>query len=305
MDIKVAIYTCMPSVVRQGLTKSYIAMRTARERRFSLQKPAELRIATNAPTEPAVDELKVVYVTGFPRSGTTLLKYFFGTAEGFQQTAFDPSGFQKAWSKAQASPGEVLVDKSNHYIYSADNIFRACGRKVAMVTVVRDPRDCIVSFLKYHENREVPRDMKFWDYWTGQHERFFDFAEHSGYGDRIIVLRYEDLVTAPEAAKAYFLNALGRSVSSDQLDASYINQNPGEGWDDSVHEHDRVSTFALSKWRQIEAPDHSLKELLDGWRNHPRAVRMMDRLGYTEDGFGDLKMKPDDFHFFSSDRSEG
>jgi hypothetical protein len=303
MDIKVAVYSLMPSVFRQGLTKSYIAMRKARERRFAELNPA-LPSGLDAGKTMGEDDLKVVYVTGFPRSGTTVLKYFFGTAEGFVQTPFDPSGFQKAWLQAQDSSGEVLVDKSNHYVYSADNIFRACGRRAAMVSVVRDPRDCIVSFLRYHENREVPRGMKFWDYWTEMHEKFFSFAEQSDCGDRIIVVRYEDLVTHPEAAKAYFLSSLGRDFSSDELDSSYVNQNPGEGWDDSVHDHVRISTFALSKWRQLKDPSPELRRLLDAWRDHPAAARLMARLGYTEEGFEELQMRPSNFHFFSPNRSE-
>ena len=257
MDIKVAVYSALPALMRKGLTKHYIALREKRERRFAEQNPA-VDVEAEVDSSDA-DELKVIYVTGFPRSGTTLLKYFFGTSEGFLQTPFDPSGFQKAWLESQQASDVVLVDKSNHYIYSAENIFRACGRQAALVSTVRDPRDCIASFLHYHENREVPRDMKFWDYWARQHETFFKFAEQSGYGDRIVVLRYEDLVREPELSKAFFLDALGRECDAADIDASYSNQNPGEGWNDSVHEHDRVSTFALSKWRQVENPKRSLQ----------------------------------------------
>jgi len=294
MDIKVAIYSALPSLMRKGLTKHYISLRKKRERDFSLQHPAPTTDSSSAKN----DDLQVVYVSGFPRSGTTVLKYFFGTGEGFEQTPFDPSGFQKAWLQAQDTVGKVLVDKSNHYIYSADNIFRTCGRHAALVSTVRDPRDCIVSFLRYHENREVPRDMKFWDYWADQHQYFLGFAEYSGFGDRIVVLRYEDLVRAPEAAKAFFLKAIGQECDVSQIDSSYTNQNPGEGWNDSVHEHNRIGTFALSKWKQIEEPDERLSELLNGWKQHPRAARIMARLGYTDDGFGEAEMAPKEFHFF-------
>lgn len=299
MDIKVALYSALPALMRKGLTQRYISLRKKREREFARQHPAP----TSDSLSGDQDDLKVVYVTGFPRSGTTVLKYFFGTGEGFEQTPFDPSGFQKAWLLAQETEGKVLVDKSNHYIYSVDNIFRACGREAALVSTVRDPRDCIVSFLHYHENREVPRDMKFWDYWANQHEYFFGFAEHSGFGDRMVVLRYEDLVRAPEASKAFFLNSIGQPCEIAELSDSYTNQNPGEGWKDSVHEHNRIGTFALSKWKQIKEPDKRLSELLDGWKNHPAAARIMALLGYTEDGFGDLEMEPKNFHFFRPGKS--
>ena len=299
MDIKVAIYSALPSVMRKGFTKHYISLRKKREREFARLHPAP---TTDSPSGDG-DDLKVVYVTGFPRSGTTVLKYFFGTGEGFEQTPFDPSGFQKAWLQAQETEGKVLVDKSNHYIYSVDNIFRACGRSAALVSTVRDPRDCIVSFLRYHENREVPRDMKFWDYWAEQHETFLGFAERSGFCDRIVVLRYEDLVRGPEASKEFFLHAIGQECDISEIDSSYINQNPGEGWNDSVHEHNRIGTFALSKWKQIEQPDKRLSELLDGWKNHPAAARIMALLGYTEDGFGDLEMELKNFHFFRPGKS--
>lgn len=302
MNLKVAVYSALPALMRKGLTKHYITLREKRERRFAEQNPAA-SVAVDVDSGSG-DDLKVIYVSGFPRSGTTLLKYFFGSGEGFLQTPFDPSGFQKAWLESQQASDVVLVDKSNHYIYSAENIFRACGRRAALVSTVRDPRDCIASFLHYHENREVPRDMKFWDYWARQHARFFEFAQQSEYGDRIVVLRYEDLVREPELSKAFFLEALGQQCDLDEIDASYTNQNPGEGWDDSVHERSQVSTFALSKWRQVENPDRLLQELFDGWKNHEEASRLMNLLGYTDEGFGELKLAPVNFHFFRIDERD-
>ena len=134
MDIKVKIYQSMPAAAKLGITAGYIQLRKWREER-------EARRA-NPRTESG--PIEVVYMTGFPRSGTTVLKYFFASHPGLRQTAFNPKGFFEAWDQARSgSDDEILVDKSNHYIYAVENLFASYGRAVRLCVMVRDPRDCL------------------------------------------------------------------------------------------------------------------------------------------------------------------
>ena len=111
----------MPAVLKRAMTRVDITLRKLRE-----------EMAARGLTPPKGDDPQVVYVSGFPRSGTTMLKYYFADSPGLRQTAFTPVGFFDAWEQAHGSE-EILVDKSNHYIYSLEPLFQACGRGVRML----------------------------------------------------------------------------------------------------------------------------------------------------------------------------
>jgi len=140
MSLKVKIYSAMPSFVKEAMTRVYIALRSRRE------AAAAKQLGGNHD-----DSIRVVYITGFPRSGTTMLKYYFAAHDGLRQTAFSPVGFFDAWQQADDAGSDILVDKSNHYIYALDTLFKGCGQGARVVVILRDPRDCLVSFAKYEE----------------------------------------------------------------------------------------------------------------------------------------------------------
>ena len=232
-------------------------------------------------------KVKVVYVTGFPRNGTTLLKYYFSGFNGLKQTAFTPVGFFDAWNQA-AHSDEILVDKSNHYIYSLKPLFTCCRRDVRVVVIIRDPRDSLVSLASYKENREVPRDQRYWNSWDKQHRDLLDYLENGAFNDCLFVLRYEDLVRFPEQAKATFLNWLGIEASGADLDRTYRNEHPDEGWHDSVHDHREVGTHALQKWRKEKNVPVWCRVRLQQLDNHEDVRKTMAVCGYTDDGFSEL-----------------
>ncbi len=279
MSLKVKAYSLMPAFLKEAITRAYIARRKRRE------KAAAAKL-----TPPASDDPKVVYLTGFPRSATTMLKYYFSNYPGLVQGAFTPIGFFDAWSQAESVDG-LLVDKSNHYIYSLEPLFAGCGHGARVAVIVRDPRDCLVSFIKYQENREVPRDERFWAYWSKQHAEMLRFARESEFGKRMFLLRYEDLVRFPEEAKAAFLNWLGFGADAADLDRKYRNEHPGEGWHDSVHDYREVGTHALQKWKQVGELPEWAERALPRWKEDEEASEMMRLFGYTEDGFCDLAIE--------------
>ena len=67
MDAKLEIFTRLPSVAKVVVTHAYIRYRAFRESMIAL---------TAARRSPPTDGgPRVVYITGFPRTGTTVLKY--------------------------------------------------------------------------------------------------------------------------------------------------------------------------------------------------------------------------------------
>ena len=290
MDLKVKVYSLMPGWAKAVLTRAYIQTRARREKALANSLPV-----ASFDDPPGTPEL--VYITGFPRCGTTMMKYYLGSYPGLVQTKFDPVGFYKTWTEAQAVE-EILVDKSNHYIYSVANIFRACGSQVRLACVVRDPRDCLVSFQKYHENREVPRSERFWRYWASMHRDFLSTVREAPVCSCVFVVRYEDLVRHPAEAKAAFLSWIGIEVDASTLDDTYTIAHEGEGWHDSVHDHRTVGGFALEKWRQADASDATLQRLLGAWRENPEAAELMALFGYAGDDLCEHSMKDEPFAVF-------
>ncbi len=292
MSLKVKLYSALPAAVRGAATRAYIALRARRER------AAAERLAPG-PDAP----LRVVYITGFPRSGTTMLKYYFAGYPGLRQTAFTPVGFHDAWSRAQRSD-EILVDKSNHYIGSLPLLFRGCGRGARAVVVLRDPRDCLVSFARYTENREVPRDRSFWRYWLGQHERLLRYAREGERGDCLFLVRYEDLVGSPEAAKMAFLRWIGIDVDPARIDRRYRNEHPGEGWHDSVHDYREIGTHSLQKWRRAEDLPPWCRQRLSEWADDPEVADLMRRLGYGAEHLTTPSLDPGAATFFQPEATD-
>ncbi|MEZ5327197.1 MAG: sulfotransferase [Verrucomicrobiales bacterium] len=300
MELLLKVYTAMPSALKRSMTSTYIGLRKLKEARLS-------RKLSNLPHQPFPDgRPRVCYMSGFPRSGTTMLKYYFGTHPGLVQTSFTTKGFFSAWEKAEelASGNEILIDKSNHYIYSLENIFRAYGDAVKACIVVRDPRDSLVSFANYQENREVPRDSSYWSYWARQHRGLIDFAKRSPLGKNLFVIRYEELVRYPEHAKAAFLTWLGIPTAPESINREYVNQNPGEGWDDSVHKRRDVSDYAIQKWTKMGQLPDTLTSVLGSWQENSEAREMMRLFGYHETGFTRPALSGEEFVFYRPDDAE-
>jgi hypothetical protein len=291
MSLKVKLYRNMPAFAKELLTHSYIALRQRRE------KAAAARMSPHEGTEP-----EIVYITGFPRSATTMLKYYFSAHPGLQQNPFNPIGFFDSWQKALQSD-DILVEKSNHYINSLTPLFAACGRGARVVVVIRDPRDCLVSFAKYQENREVPRTKKYWKYWEQEHTRLLDFAYGSPFADGLFLLRYEDLVSFPREAKSAFLNWMGIETDPDQLDLKYRNEHPEEGWHDSVHDYKEVGKHALQKWKSVGALPPWCVTRLAEQNNHQAVIAMMQKFGYTDEGFGPPNLATGAFTFYQPDEA--
>ncbi len=290
MNLKVRIFILFPEFVKKWVTLTYIVYRQVVESVY-----ASIYNHTGNKTGKG---LQIVYLTGFPRTGTTAMKYYFGSYPGLDINAFDPAGFHVAWKKIRStSTSSILVDKSNHYIKSPDIIFRACGKMAALCCIVRDPRDSLLSLLTFPEAREVPRGSEFWPYWYRNYNNFLEFAENSKYGSMIYFLRYEDFVTQPSMAKTDYLTWLGLDTSIEKIDDTYSVPETREFVFDKVHKWKTITADSLQRWKQVELPEKTLR-LLQGWYEYPCVADLMVQLGYVEGGLADPTIRPKNFRMF-------
>ena len=288
MDLRLKIFSRLPRRLQVFVTHAFIRYRALREWLAAIRPP---QAAARPDGKP-----RVVFVTGFPRTGTTVLKYHFGEYPGLRMTKFDPSGFYVPWRDARHSD-DIVIDKSNHYIRSVNHIFKACGEQAAVCCIVRDPRDSLLSLLSFPEAREIPRDVRFWAAWQRQYDHFLSFAARSGLGHRMYLLRYEDFVQHPGEAKRDFLEWLGMDLGLAEITGEYTIPFPDEVKQDKVHQYRAIQQAARETWRHAEM-DEATRQLIEGWRTNAPAAELMRSLGYTDGETTAPTLTVDGLHLF-------
>jgi len=290
MNPKVRVFNALPEFAKHWATSCYIPYRSVIETAY-----AGLYARLD---QAADDKLRAVYITGFPRSGTSVMKYYFSQYPGLKMQAFDPAGFQVTWGSVRNREEKTIrVDKSNHYVQSPGKIFKGCGARAAICCMVRDPRDSFLSLMSFPEAREVPRDKGFWEYWHQTYRNFLDFAERSPLGDRIFFLRMEDFSAHPVEAKAKYLSWLGLDVGQSPIDDTYVLPEKQEFVSDKVHAWSAITTEPAERWRKSELSTE-IEQLLTGWRDHQPAAALMSELGYAGDKLEPIGIRSDNFHIF-------
>lgn len=227
---------------------------------------------------------RVVFMTGMPRSGTTLAKRYLGE---HPDLAIAPAGkYQDGWAFAMEAPKEkIVVFKNTRNMPILPEIYTAYGNRAWFFCLVRDPRDELASLFETDIHPEVPRNEMFWPLWKERYLSFFDFCRR--YGQKnigIALLRYEDLVLNPSRTKAAFLNWLRLPLA--ELDPSYqmiaeIARGPRRGEDWKAHQHGKVHTASLGRWRQESNPER-LRTMLH-YKMCDDVIELMHLLGYGEE----------------------
>ena len=243
--------------------------------------------AARVRSKRSLERPRVVYLTGLPRTGTSLMKNYLGDAQAFYVMRFQPDGFFVSWREAR-SRDEIVLDKATHYLRSLRKIYRAYGGAVAFCCIVRDPRDQFLSLLNLPNiHREVPRNRRFWKYWSDHYQRYLDFAaQHPDV--RCFLLRYEDLVRHPQQAKRQFIEWLGVSLGSDTITDKYKLAHSDDIQDPKVATRSSVTDSSVGKWEYCK--DARVRELQVALPEFPQATDLMRRLGYDRDGYGRLDL---------------
>jgi hypothetical protein len=227
---------------------------------------------------------RVVFMTGMPRSGTTLAKRYLGE---HPDLAIAPAGkYQDGWAFAMEAPKDkIVVFKNTRNMPILPEIYTAYGNRAWFFCLVRDPRDELASLFETDIHPEVPRNEMFWPLWKERYLSFFDFCRR--YGQKnigIALLRYEDLVLNPSRTKAAFLNWLGLPLA--KLDPCYrtipeIALGPRRGEDWKTHQYGKIHAASLGRWCHETKTDRlrtmSHYKLCDG------VIELMHMFGYTEE----------------------
>lgn len=227
---------------------------------------------------------RIVFITGMPRSGTTLAKRYLG--EHPELVIAPPGKYQDGWAFAVEAPqGKIIVFKNTRNMSILNEIYTAYGNKAWFLCVVRDPRDELTSLFETDIHPEIPRNEMFWALWKERYLLFFDFARiYSNKGTRVAIVRYEDLVLNPSRTKATFLKWL--RLLPAELGTSYqtipeIALGPRRGEDWKTHKNGNIHTESLGRWCQESNPKR-LQTMLY-YKQCADIVKLMCMLGYGEE----------------------
>jgi len=214
-----------------------------------------------------------------PRTGSSLAKRYLG---GFPQFDIAPlQRFEESLSQARSAPvGRITLDKKTDNIKRLHEIVPEAGCDAAFVCLVRDPRDELLSLAEIDRHRPVPRDARFWPYWTHRYKRAFSVLQQlAAIGVPVALLRYEDLALRPVAIKQQFATWLGlESHSFDDAYESIIGDEIVQRREDwKVHQQSRVNAASVGRWRHA---DGEIGEVITGLSRYAPARRLMSRLGY-------------------------
>lgn len=234
---------------------------------------------------PGSQGSQVVYMTGMPRTGSSLTKNYLGDHPELGVMPFQPGGFVYAWEKSEQN-GSIVVDKATHYIRSIHKIYRAYGNHVAFYCIIRDPRDELVSLIETTKHREIHRDKRFWPQWYENYNGYLNFAMlQADKPLKCYLIRYEDLVRWPIQAKVSFLSWLGLDVNPNKITAEYRILHENDIQDGKVEERTTITTHSVGRWKALNDP--KIHTLLRHWQGISHIQILMQSLGYIEHGFVD------------------
>ena len=217
--------------------------------------------ATTARERPVVKRLHIV---GCPRSGTTLLMELVSTC-------FASSGYcahEKNIFEPLDVTGDIYFSKQPNDIKQLQHIFHR-DPQLYVIYMSRDPRAVISS-----KHREHPGQY-FCNYrvWRECDAAARGHIAHP----RFLQLRYEDLVTNPDAVQAS-ISAHFPFLRQLHLFSDYhLFATPSAASQQAMNGLREVNRASLEKWRQ------HLPRIAEQYRRHPTLADDLVRLGYEPD----------------------
>jgi hypothetical protein len=221
----------------------------------------------------------MVSLISMPRTGSSLAKRYLG---GFDRIKIaDLQNFLASYSQSRSlSAGTILFDKKTANIRKLHQLIPRTAGDVALLCLVRDPRDQLISLSETDRHKPVPRDARFWPFWVHRYRRTLIALSRLGrLGYPVALVRYEDLVEAPTVVKAAFLSWLGfDSVDVDDAYEPVHDDGASRREDWKVHGQSRVSAASVGRWQQADTCSAGVVSALHAYKP---ALRLMRRLGYS------------------------
>ncbi len=243
------------------------------------------RYGGNKKRLPGNKEL-IVFMIGMPRTGTSLMKNFFGDHKGLEIQPFQKDGFFVSWEKTNNS-NSILIDKSTHYIRNLNLIRSATGVNAAFCCIVRDPRDQLISLFEFDRHPELPRTKLFWNKWAKQYLGFIEFAKkHSNI--KCFLIRYEDLVSYPVESKRTFLKWIGVFEGNENIESKYEIAVLNDRQDPKVAQQSSVNKSSIGRYKATKCPDQLA--MVNAFQYNSKAKKLMNLFGYSDNGLADIKI---------------
>lgn len=174
-------------------------------------------------------------------------------------------------SKHLSPNTKYWVEKSPYHEHYADMIF-SWWQEAKMIHVVRDPRDNYASYRHKHPDWKPEFFSRNWNRST---DKGFTNQEVFGH-ERYLILRYEDLVTSPEATIQKLTSFLGIDNDPALMDPS----RSGQQWSGNSmfsDKFDRINTAPIGRWKtELSAADaRTIEWMTRVW---------FDKIGYDRPG---------------------
>jgi hypothetical protein len=240
-------------------------------------------------TTTSVSKKPYVFITGVPRSGTTLIKKIitlhpkYGGCSYESTSILHPPRKIKKWSREEVSNQEFqkLLSSSNNivslYDSVCDRILKEVGGKIFVdkiwpsrirfsyilrrfpnarwIHILRDPRD---GYCSANRHRDIPQssDPK---KWLGYWKRSVKLCESIPAGRRFTV-RYETLVKYPDSATKHIMSFLESEYHSRQTEVESKSEKMS-----TYREHRKldepINPHSVGKWR--DELDEGEKKVFD------------------------------------------
>lgn len=207
-----------------------------------------------------------VFVTGCPRSGTSLMKVLIMSLEGMH------GDFEEEGPYHLAEPGHVA--KRPFRESNATDVEYALSLGYKVVIMVRDGRDVMVSRHPLKPEEYYVKDL--W-YWVRAVEYYDQFV--SNYYPNVLGVRYESLVTQPYQTMRTVSDFLGIGLENPNIGA-LVKTPEGTTVNQAMRGQKTITTAHIGQWKDDDGGR------LDEMRHNPMLwcafMEMLTELGYVD-----------------------
>lgn len=231
-----------------------------------------------------VSEKQPIIIGGCGRSGTTLLLSILSAHSKIHGVEIESGLFSKkklnVYSKAKTKlflskllfnnrkkSAHRWAEKTPKNVRNIPEIINFFKGKVKIIIIIRDGRDVITSMHPSKKN----------EYWVSV-QRWIEDVElglkYSNY-KQVYTIRYEDIIYNFDTCLENVLAFLEEKPEKEIKEyVKYTNIKRNNAWENNVQ---KIHSESIEKWRK---PEH--KERLSEFLNNNRAVRLLNKLGYTK-----------------------
>ena len=143
--------------------------------------------------------MKRIHIVGCPRSGTTLMHQLLSTC--YESSGF--CNFEKGIFKRIDPSHSIYFSKKPDDLHVIKYVLKK-KRNLYVICMLRDPR-CVISSIHYSNPEEYYCDFWMW-------EKCYKLIKEIQTHERVLIVRYEDLLSSPDIEEKKIQNFCGDLV---------------------------------------------------------------------------------------------